>query len=360
MTCDYCYDKNKSDSFMDIDTVRKAIDLASQKSAQTTGIVFFGGEPLLCKDLIYNTVEYCKWKEKRNEGNYQFKMTTNGTLLDMDFLDFSKRENVLISLSHDGVQAAHDKHRTINHNEGTFNLLSEKIDMLLSSQPYSFAMMVINPDTAKLFMESVEYLYNKGFRYIMCTVNYLANWTDKTMHILKNEYKKLSKFYFKKMKQEEKLYLSPFDVKIISHVRRDTFCYERCELGKRQVSISPDGCIYPCIQFVNDEKYCIGDVNRGIDSKKQKELYDSNESGKESCNDCAIKERCNHYCGCINKAATGSLKKVSPMLCEHERMLLPIADRLANKLFKKQNPIFIQKFYNDMYPFISLIEDFSK
>jgi len=114
---------------MDIDTVRKAIDLASQKSAQTTGIVFFGGEPLLCKDLIYNTVEYCKWKEKRNEGNYQFKMTTNGTLLDMDFLDFSKRENVLISLSHDGVQAAHDKHRTINHNEGTFNLLSDKIDI---------------------------------------------------------------------------------------------------------------------------------------------------------------------------------------------------------------------------------------
>ena len=44
-------------------------------------------------------------------------------------------------------------------------------------------------------------------------------------------------------------------------------------------------------------------------------------------------------------------------VCAHERIVMPIADRLAEKLFKKKNAMFIQKHYNDVYPLISLIED---
>ena len=40
-----------------------------------------------------------------------------------------------------------------------------------------------------------------------------------------------------------------------------------------------------------------------------------------------------------------------------ERILLPIADSLAEKLFKKRSAMFIQKHYNDLYPLVSLIED---
>jgi uncharacterized protein len=38
-------------------------------------------------------------------------------------------------------------------------------------------------------------------------------------------------------------------------------------------------------------------------------------------------------------------------------MLLPVADALAEKLYKKRNAMFIQKQYNDMYPLLSLLED---
>jgi uncharacterized protein len=38
-------------------------------------------------------------------------------------------------------------------------------------------------------------------------------------------------------------------------------------------------------------------------------------------------------------------------------MLLPITDKLAGKLFRKRNPLFIQKHYNEMFPILSLIED---
>ncbi len=68
-------------------------------------------------------------------------------------------------------------------------------------------------------------------------------------------------------------------------------------------------------------------------------------------------KRCNHFCGCLNKQATGSIDLVSPVLCAHERLLLPIADKLAARLFKKRNALFLQKHYNDYYPIVSLVED---
>ena len=48
---------------------------------------------------------------------------------------------------------------------------------------------------------------------------------------------------------------------------------------------------------------------------------------------------------------------MSPVLCAHERTVLPIVDRLASKLYKRKNPLFIQKHYNEMFPLVSLVED---
>ena len=45
------------------------------------------------------------------------------------------------------------------------------------------------------------------------------------------------------------------------------------------------------------------------------------------------------------------------MLCRHERIVLPIADKLAGRLYQKRSGAFLQKQYNDMYPVISYVED---
>lgn len=168
---------------------------------------------------------------------------------------------------------------------------------------------------------------------------------------------KLSDFYYEKTMAEAKFHLSPFEVKISSHINGDNYCRERCELGKKQISIAPEGELFPCVQFVGDNSYSIGHVDSGVDEGLQNRLYKRNEEEKESCRSCAIRKRCNHYCGCMNRQSTGNIDKVSPIQCNHEKMLLPIVDRLAERLYKKRNGMFIQKHYNDMYPIISLIED---
>lgn len=357
MACNYCYVDNKKIQVMSFETAKKAVDIASLDSKTSIGIVFFGGEPLLCRDLIYQTVEYCRWKEKHSKGMYHFKITTNGLLLDDEFMNFSLKENVFIALSHDGIMKVHDSHRVDSNGRGTFHILNDKIDMLLSCRPYAPVLMVVNPDTAEYYSGSVEYLYGKGFRYIISSLNYAANWRENDMELLKKQYEILAEFYFQRTIEEDKFYLSPFEVKISSHINGDSYCHERCELGKKQISISPDGLLYPCVQFVGDEHYSIGHVDSGINREIQEKIYAYNEEEKENCEGCAISKRCNHYCGCMNLQSTGSINKVSPVQCSHERLLLPIADKLAERLYKKKSAMFIQKHYNDMYPMLSLIED---
>jgi len=359
MNCTYCYVDRNNITDMTLETAKAAVDLAVSITPKddSIGIVFFGGEPLLHKDLIYETVKYASSIEAKSGRYFHYKMTTNGLLLDDEFLEFSKNNNLFIAISMDGGHVAHDMHRIDILGEGTHSRIAENAKKLLQTRPYAPVLMTINPDTAFLYADSVKYLFNMGFRYIICSLNYSAPWNDFDILELEKQYKILADYYFDLTMAEEKFYLSPFEVKLSSHINQKTYRHERCELGKKQISISPDGLVYPCVQFVGDRQYSIGNVTTGIDEEIRETLYNRNEKEKDTCVDCAIRNRCNHYCGCLNKQSTGSMDKVSPVQCAHERLLIPIADKLGEKLFKKRNAMFIQKHYNDFYPIISMVED---
>ncbi|HEY9059032.1 MAG TPA: radical SAM protein [Pseudobacteroides sp.] len=357
MACKYCYVNGNKISTMRMETAHKAVDLAAEIGGESIGIIFFGGEPLLKKDLIYETIDYCRWKQKDQNYRFHYKITTNGLLLDEEFIRYSLKENLFIALSFDGIQKAHDAMRVDKSGEGTYTRLIDKLRMIINERPYAPVMLVVSPGTVKYYYESVVFLYEKGFKYIICSLDYSGAWTKEHTDVLKKEYKKLSEFYYDRTIKEEKFYFSPFEVKISSHINCDSYGTERCELGKKQISVAPDGSLYPCVQFVGNSFYNIGSVWTGIDEYKRQELFYRNEEEKEGCKDCAVRKRCNHHCGCLNFQTTGSIDMVSPVLCAHERIVMPVADRLAERLYKKRSEMFIQKHYNDMFPLISLIED---
>ena len=355
MRCRYCY-VQQNPLVMTTAVARSAIDMAALQK-KPCGIVFFGGEPLLCRDLIYETVDYAEHIAATQDTKFYFKITTNGLLLDSDFLRFADTHNIFIALSHDGVKEAHDKNRVLPDGRGTFDLLSPKIDMLLEKRPYSPVLMTIDPSVIKRYADSVAYLYDRGFRYLICSLNYAGPWNEGTMRELRSQYLKLARFYRTHTLREEKFYLSPFEVKLASHIRGGDTCAERCELGRRQISVGPDGRLFPCVQFVGDDALCIGNVANGIDESRRDRLYHINEAERDTCASCSIRKRCNHHCACLNRQVTGSLTEVAPSLCAHERILLPIADSLGEDLYRRKNEMFLQKQYNDMFPLLSLLDD---
>jgi uncharacterized protein len=366
--CRYCYASPHAGADMTVETARAAVDFAVGESSrlhpgQSVGVIFFGGEPLLVQNVIREVTAYCRERTARDGTLFHHKITTNGALLDEAFLSEPETREIFVALSHDGVREAQDCHRVDTAGAGTFERLSEKIDLLLAHRPYAPVMLVTTPETVEHYAASVKYLFRRGFHYLICSLNYAGSWDEVSLAELKRQYESLAVWYEEQTEREEKFYFSPFEVKIASHVFPGSCRRERCELGQRQISVAPSGRLFPCVQFVEDRgdsPWSIGDVWRGVDEARRQALYLENAVERPPCTLCAIRERCNHFCGCLNKQATGSIRQVSPALCAHERIVLPIADRLAARLFKKKSALFIQKQYNELFPLISLAEDGSQ
>lgn len=343
---------------MTFETARAAIDLAVRDHAgQNLGVIFFGGEPLLRRDLIGDVMRYTRELTSATGQPFHYKITTNGSLLDEDFLTAEATRDIFVALSFDGIQPAHDAHRIDASGNGSHALVAQKAALLLRHRPYAPVMAVVNPDTVAHYAESVRYLFERGFRYLIFSLNYAAPWTEADLERLAAQYRRIAEWYEAETLKESKFYFSPFEVKIGSHIRPGSCARDRCELGQKQVSIAPDGGIYPCVQFVGDPAYRIGEVRTGFDPARRAALYARSSAEKEPCTGCAIRHRCNHFCGCLNRQATGDIDRVSPVLCAHERIVLPIADRLAERLYKTGSALFIQKHYNDYFPLLSLAED---
>ena len=360
MRCDYCYAPPRAGRAMSESVAGEALELAARIHDGSCGIVFFGGEPLLHKDLIENTVARAREMERRQAGRFHFKLTTNGLLLDDAFLAFALRHDVLVAMSCDGVQPAHDAHRRLPDGSPSFDALLPRLQRLLEVRPYASVLMVVNPDTAEYLSQSVEFLLDLGCRYLIVSLNYVADWDDDDMGVLEHEYGRLAKRYVEWTRAGRKFYLSPFEVKLSSHINRHCYQKERCELAQRQLSVDPEGYLYPCVQFPRagrDSEWCIGSVHDGIDERLRRAIVALSEEEKEPCRRCAINQRCRNTCGCLNWQATGDINRISPVLCRHEQVLVRMADRIGEQLYRRRDPHFIHKHYNSAYPVLSLLED---
>jgi len=345
---------------MTLETGRRALEFGAGLHEGSCGIVFFGGEPLLHKELITELAADARRTEQQTPGKFHFKLTTNGLLLDEGFLDFAVANEILIAMSLDGIEEAHNRHRRLPDGSPSFDRLLPKLRMLLAARPYASVLMVVNPDTAAMLTESVLFLLSEGCRYLIVSLNYAGDWTEADLDVLQQQYERLGDLYIEWTRQGRKFYLSPFEVKISSHIQGEDVCKEQCELGIRQLSVDPQGYLFPCVQFTTAEpesRWCIGDVFSGIDELRRNRLRDESQGEKEPCNRCAIRKRCHNTCGCLNWQTTGSVARVSPVLCRHEQMLIPIADRVGETLYGEGNSLFLNKHYNPAYPVQSLLDD---
>jgi len=360
LRCAYCYSPPHAGPSMTPEIGRQALELGSRLQKGSCGVIFFGGEPLLCKDLIRTIVADARAMQRSGQGRFHFKMTTNGLLLDEEFLAFALQNDVLIAVSIDGVRQAHDRYRRLPDGSGSFDRLLPKLKMLLAVRPYSSVLMVVDPETVGQMVDSVVFLLDEGCRYLIVSLNYAGQWTDATLDELGRQCQRLGELYVEWTRAGRKFYLRPIEMKLASHIKGPDACKDFCELGIRQISVDPQGYLYPCVQFTKagpQSRWCIGHVSSGVDEAARARLFQESQQEREPCTRCAVRARCNHTCGCLNWQTTGTVTRVSPVLCRYEQMLIPIADRIGETLFSEQNPLFLQKHYNPAYPLLSLLED---
>ena len=158
LRCGYCtyggnY-KNRTHSLktMNFELAKKAIDFGVERSQESSDFVvsFYGGEPLLAFNLIKKCVAYAKENIQGKE--LHFNMTTNGTLLTTEIMDFLVENRFQLLISLDGDKESHDANRVFKSGKGSFDLIMQNVRNFKARHPSYVAEhvqfnTVINPKT---------------------------------------------------------------------------------------------------------------------------------------------------------------------------------------------------------------------
>ena len=133
--CKYCYEKHPK-GIMNEETQKKLIEFAEQRLtlAKSLSVTWYGGEPLLAKDVVYNLSEKFIELCQRLGISYDAFMVTNASLMtDEDVENFKKYKINGVQITIDGPKEIHDKRRLHIKNESTFDKLIDRVNVLLNN-----------------------------------------------------------------------------------------------------------------------------------------------------------------------------------------------------------------------------------
>ena len=350
LACGYCYVEKQAQSVMSEDTARQAVDRLMAFDDPEHTLSFFGGEPLLQYDLIQSTVAYAEQRAAELGKGIRFKIATNGTLATGEVVDFLAQHGFVVELSLDGVPEAHNANRPLLHGGDSYAATVKNLPYLQKKIKTLVGVGVLTPASVPLAAKGARHAMDElGLRSYTMTVDYTGDWTIDDLPVLKTQYEEMAKWYLERSRKGKNFFFSTFDGHIGAHIRGGFLPGTFCDVGRSLYAVGEDGTIYPCVRFAGKPRraknHIMGSVDKGLNEKKRQKTVDRNLKPRASCSGCALEGRCFTYCPCLNWDTTGKFHTIPPMLCEHERILVPIVDKVAQILYKENNAAFMKKHY---------------
>lgn len=361
LACGYCYQrgKHRADTGMSVATALEAVRFAIGLGPPHVAVSFFGGEPLLNRAVIEAVVPKLRALGEPHGVLVTAKVSTNGTLLDDSFARFARAHGLFVSLSCDGHPKAQDPGRPFRDGTGPSSpALERALASLVAAKAPFCSYTVITPGNARYLATSIDWLFARGSRVFITGLDFGADWDDSSLAILGREYRALARRYVRWTRKGAKFYLAPFDGKIAAHTRGGSGRRHNCAAGVRQFAVDPDGALYPCVEFLFDPRFVIGDLRTGFDANRRAQVNREFAGERpEECGDCGIRTRCASACACLNHRTTGRLREVDALVCAHEKLVTLASDRMGARLWAKRDKTFIDRQYNPAHHALSAVED---
>ncbi len=349
LNCAYCFasqGKYQGErAVMSYEVGKRALDFLIENSGSRHNLEvdFFGGEPLMNFDVVKKLVEYARSIEKQHDKNFRFTLTTNGVLIDDDVIEFANKEMSNVVLSLDGRKEIHDKYRVDYLGNGSWEKIVPKFQKLVKARNGKGYYMRgtfthENPD----FLEDIKVMLDLGFKElsmepVVCAKGDDSELTEEDKKIIFEQYEKLAQLMLEKDEQNEPFTFYHYMIDLTG----GPCIYKRisgCGSGTEYMAVTPWGDLYPCHQFVGDEKFKLGDVFNGVTNKSvQNEFASCNVYARKECKDCWAKLYCSGGCAANAYHATGSVRGVYSYGCElfKKRMecaiMVAVSRQLRNK-----------------------------
>lgn len=322
LNCAYCFasqGKYHGDrALMSLDVGKRALDFLIENSAGRTNLEvdFFGGEPLMNFDVVKQLVAYARSREKECGKIFRFTLTTNGMLIDDDVIDFANREMSNVVLSLDGRKEIHDRYRVDYAGQGSWEKIVPKFQRLVEARGHKNYYMRgtfthANPD----FLKDIEQMLSLGFSElsmepVVAAPGDAAALTEEDLPIVMEQYEKLAELMLRREKEGKPFTFYHYMIDLTG----GPCVYKRisgCGSGTEYMAVTPWGDLYPCHQFVGDEKFKLGDIWQGVTNPEIREEFAScNVYSRPECRDCWARLYCSGGCAANAYHATGSVRGV--------------------------------------------------
>ena len=328
LNCSYCFASqgkyHGERAVMSFETGKRALDflVANSGSRRNLEVDFFGGEPLMNFEVVKQLVAYARSIEKEKRKNFRFTLTTNGMLIDDDVIDFANREMSNVVLSLDGRKEIHDRFRVDYAGKGSWDRIVPKFQKLVEARGGKNYYMRgtfthANPD----FLEDIRQMLSLGFTElsmepVVCAPDDPSALTPEDRELVKKQYEELAELMLQREREGR-----PFTFYHYMLDLADGPCiYKRisgCGSGTEYMAVTPWGDLYPCHQFVGEERFKLGDIWNGLNNPEvQEEFAACNVYARQECRDCWARLYCAGGCAANAYHATGKITGVYEAGCE--------------------------------------------
>lgn len=273
-------------------------------------------------DVVKKLVAYARSIEKEHNKNFRFTLTTNGMLINDEVIDFLNREMSNVVLSLDGRREVHDRFRKDYAGKGSYDTVVPKFQKLVEARGgKNYYVRGTYTHNNVDFTNDILHMADLGFTElsmepVVCAKDDPCALTEEDLPKLFEQYEILAKEMIKRKKEGRGFTFYHY----MLDLKNGPCIYKRitgCGSGTEYVSVTPWGELYPCHQFVGDEKYSLGNIWDGITNTAVQDGFRScNAYARPECKDCWAKLYCSGGCAANAYHATGSINGVYSYGCE--------------------------------------------
>ncbi|MCY6483620.1 thioether cross-link-forming SCIFF peptide maturase [Clostridium aestuarii] len=325
---------------------KKALDYVIEHSGPRRNIEvdLFGGEPMMAMKEIKEIVAYAREQEKIHNKVIRFTMTTNATLLNDEIMEYMDKEMGNIVLSIDGRKNVNDNVRIRVDGSGTYDNILPKIKKMVEKRDKSKLYYVRGTFTrANLdFFEDVKHFADLGFKEISVEPVVLPNEhplsiREKDLPEIFDNYDKLYKEMLTRYREGREFKFYHFNIDL----QGGPCVYKRisgCGAGHEYIAVTPDGDIYPCHQFVGNEKFKMGtifDEDDKINWNISKEFKAAHIYNKPMCKECWARFYCSGGCQANNYNFNNDMHVPYEIGCVMQKKRIECAIALKAKMMEK-------------------------
>lgn len=276
--------------------------IAKTANTKPIRISFYGGEPFVNYPLVQYAIQA---GQQRWEDDVTFSVSTNGTLLTEERIDWLVNNGVELAISIDGTQPFHDAHRVDAKGNGSYTKVRNALAYLHSNtfnQYPKVVLMMTLPSVSKLMpiaqaWHKDEVLQHYAPTHISgLTPNFLQGVAKEDWETLKIQYIQLLDAY---EQHPEWSVLQTFFDEIVSYWKNrpvfevsESTPLSTCMPVNTKLYIDANLQLAVCEKF--NDSFRIGSINNGIDWQKANEMTKEYYRKREyRCTYCPAVRMCN-------------------------------------------------------------------